>query len=118
MYQKVLTLCNEEPALREGGFFDLMYVNLRHEGFNPHRHFAFLRYTDESVLLIVVNFDNVEADVNVVIPRLAFEMAGLHESDVVADDILCGRSVFVRLVPDQGSSVHLNPKDAVVLRIK
>lgn len=118
IYQKVLTLCNSEAALREGSFFDLMYVNLRHEGFNPHRHFAFLRYTEESVLLIVVNFDHADAEVNVVIPRLAFEMAGLHESDTVADDLLCGRSVFVSLSPDHGSSVHLNPKDAVVLRIK
>ena len=118
MYQKVLTLCNSEAALREGSFFDLMYVNLRHEGFNPHRHFAFLRYTEESVLMIVVNFDHSEADIDVVIPRLAFEMAGLHESNTVAEDLLCGRSMFVKLNPDQGSSVHLNPKDAVVLKIK
>ena len=118
IYQKVLTLCNSELALRVGSFFDLMYVNLRHEGFDPHRHFAFLRYTEDSVLLIVVNFGYEEADVNVVIPCLAFEMAGLHEADTVADDLLCGRSVFVSLRPDMGTNVHLNPKDAVVLRIK
>ncbi|MDE7347978.1 MAG: alpha-amylase [Muribaculaceae bacterium] len=118
IYQKVLTLCNAEPALREGNFFDLMYVNLRHEGFNPHTNFAFLRYTEESVLLIIVNFDLQEADVDVVIPRLAFEMAGLQESDVLADDILCGRSAFLRLRPDKGVSVHLKPKDSVVLKIK
>ncbi len=118
VYQKVLTLCNAEPALREGSFFDLMYVNLRQEGFNPHTNFAFLRYTEDSVLLIVVNFDNVESDVDVVIPRLAFDMAGLQESHVLADDLLCGRSVFVELSPDKATSVHLKPKDAVVLRIK
>ena len=118
MYQKVLTLCNSEPALREGSFFDLMYVNLRHEGFNPHRHFAFLRYTKESVLLIIVNFDHSESDVDVVIPRLAFEMSGLAESYTVADDLLCGRSVFLQLIPDKSVRVHLNPKDAMVLRVK
>lgn len=118
IYQKVLTLCNSEAALREGDFFDLMYVNLRHEGFNPHTHFAFLRYTGESVLLIIVNFDKSEADVDVVIPRLAFEMAGLHESDIIAEDILCGRSVFLRLEADKGVNMHLNPKDAMVLRVK
>ncbi|MDE6379394.1 MAG: alpha-amylase [Muribaculaceae bacterium] len=118
IYQKVLTLCNSEAALRVGDFFDLMYVNLRHEGFNPHRHFAFLRYTSASVLLIVVNFDDVESDVDVVIPRLAFEMAGLNETDTVADDLLFGRSVFLKLSPDKGTRVHLKRKDAVVLRIK
>lgn len=118
MYQKVLTMCNSEPALREGNFFDLMYVNLRHEGFNPHSHFAFLRYTNESVLLIIVNFDNHESDVDVMIPMLAFEMAGLPESYTVADDLLCGRSAFLKLIPDKSVRVHLNPKDAVVLRVK
>ncbi len=111
-------MCNSEAALREGSFFDLMYVNLRHEGFNPHSHFAFLRYTKDSVLLIAVNFDHSSAELNVVIPRLAFDMAGLPEGNVVADDILCGRTAFLKLMPDCGTHIHLNPKDAVVLRIK
>lgn len=118
VYKKTLTLCNAEPALREGKFFDLMYVNLRHPGFNPHRQFAFLRYTDDSALLIVVNFDFAPADVHVKIPRLAFEMSGIKEGNVVADDILCSRSVFLNLRVDGDTRIHLNPKDAAVLRIR
>ncbi len=118
MYQKVLTMCNTETALREGNFFDLMYVNLQHEGFNPHTQFAFLRYTQDSVLLIAVNFDYSPADIDVVIPRLAFDMAGIMEGNVVAEDLLCGRNVFLNLTPDKSSRVRLNGKDAVVLRIK
>ena len=118
IYTRVLTLCNSEAALREGNFFDLMYVNLRHEGFNPHRHFAFLRYTPDSVLLIVANFDGAASDVDVVIPRLAFEMAEIGAGNIVADDLICGRSVFLNLKPDSSVRVHLNSKDAVVLRIK
>lgn len=118
IYRKVLTMCNKEPALRDGAFFDLMYVNLRHEGFNPHRHFAFLRYTADSVLLIVVNFDSVAADVRCVVPTLAFDMAGITEGNIVADDVLCGRSVFLNLHPDREVKIHLNPKDAAVLRIR
>lgn len=118
IYKKVLVMCNKEPALREGAFFDLMYVNLRHEGFNPHRHFAFLRYTADSVLLIVVNFDTVGADVKCVIPQLAFDMVEITEGNIVADDVLCGRSVFLNLHPDKEMHIHLNPKDAAVLRIR
>lgn len=118
IYRKVLTMCNKEPALREGAFFDLMYVNLRQEGFNPHRHFAFLRYTSDSVLLIVVNFDTVATDMKCVIPQLAFDMANITQGNVVADDVLCGRSVFLNLHPDREIRIHLNPKDAAVLRIK
>lgn len=118
IYKKTLTLCNAEPALREGNFFDLMYVNLRNPGFNPHRQFAFLRYTDDSALLIVTNFDSGPADVNLKIPRLAFEMSGIKEGNIVADDLLCSRSVFLNLRVDNDIRIHLNPKDAAVLRIR
>lgn len=118
MYKEVLTMCNAEPALREGEFFDLMYVNLRNPGFDPHRHFAFLRYTSDSVLLIAVNFDRTASDLDITIPQFAFDMASLPEGDMAADDILCGRTFFLHLKPDATVPVHLNSKDAVVLRIK
>lgn len=118
IYTKTLTLCNSEPALREGNFFDLMYVNLRNPGFNPHRQFAFLRYTEDSALLIVVNFDFAPAEINVRIPRLAFEMSGIKEGNTVADDLLSSRSVFLNLRPDADARIRLNPKDAAVLRIR
>lgn len=118
IYRKTLTLCNSEPALREGNFFDLMYVNLRNPGFNPHRQFAFLRYTADSAFLIVVNFDFSPAEIQVKIPRLAFEMSGIKEGNIVADDVLCSRSVFLNLRPDAGTRLRLNSKDAAVLRIR
>lgn len=118
IYRKTLTMCNSEPALRDGSFFDLMYVNLQHPGFNPHSVFAFLRYTKDSVLLIIVNFAHKAADVNVVIPRLAYEMADIKPGNIVADDLLCQRSVFLSLQPDRETHVFLNPKDATVLRIR
>ncbi len=118
VYRKVLTLCNEEPALREGGFFDLMYVNLRRDGFNPHRHFAFLRYAGDSVLLIAVNFDTCASDLTIGVPRLAFDMAGIPEGKIEAGDLLTDRSVTLCLKPDGEVMLHLKPKDAMVLRLK
>lgn len=118
IYRKTLNLCNSEAALREGNFFDLMYVNLRNPGFNPHRQFAFLRYTADSALLIVVNFDHSSADVRVKIPSLAFEMSGIKGGNIVAEDLLSSRSVFLNLRPDSDVHLHINPKDAVVLRIR
>lgn len=118
LYQKVLTMCNDEPALREGSFFDLMYVNLQHEGFNPHYHFAFLRYTKESVLLIAVNFDTTANEMEIVLPQLAFDMADIPEGVVEAEDLLCGRNAILYLYPDRATRVFLKGKDAVVYRIK
>mgnify|MGYP006990184219 CR=1 FL=1 len=34
IYQRVLTLCNEEPAIAKGVFFDLMYANQNGWRFN------------------------------------------------------------------------------------
>lgn len=118
LYAKVLTLCNQESALREGAFFDLMYVNLKHPGFNPHRHFAFLRYSDDSLLLIVANFDSSPADIDIVVPRLAFEMASIPEGKRLGVDLLSDRSASLDLQPDGDVKLHLNPKDAMVLKVK
>ena len=56
-YRRVLTLCNAEPALQQGMFYDLMYVNHGNWRFNDHRQFAFIRKHDRTALLIVANFD-------------------------------------------------------------
>ncbi len=70
-------MCNARRAFREGCFFDLMYVNLRNSGFNPHRQYAFLRYTESEALLVVANFDDNNIDLSLSIPQLAIDMAGL-----------------------------------------
>ena len=111
-------MCNAEPALREGNFFDLMYVNLQHEGFNPHYHFAFLRYTEDSVLLIAVNFDQAECEMDIVIPQLAFDMAGIAGGEIESEDLLCGRNAILELYPEKATRVQLKGKDAVVYRLK
>lgn len=36
-YKTILTACNQEKAIREGRFFDLMYVNYDNPSLNPHR---------------------------------------------------------------------------------
>lgn len=115
IYSQVLNLCNSEEALREGKFFDLMYVNLRHESFNPHRHFAFLRYTENQKLLIVVNFSDEASNLDIVIPRLAVDMAELPEGNLKATNLLTGNKVAVKLEPDAPLKVSIEPRGALVL---
>lgn len=117
VYKKVLTLCNDRIALREGAFFDLMYANLRQPGFDPHRHFAFLRYKGDDVLLIVVNFSREESHVNIMIPELAFSMTGMQQGEVVTQDLLWGKSHKLKLSADSTVSVYLSSADAVVLPV-
>ena len=115
LYKKVLTLCNERKSLSDGDFFDLMYVNLRNNGFNPHRHFAFLRYKDDDILLIIVNFSSYPTTMEIVIPSLAFEMAKLSPGKIIAKDLLWDKQVMVDLIPDMPISVSIGGADAIIL---
>ena len=116
-YAKVLKLCNSSAAIREGGFFDVMYVNLRNPGFNPHRQFAFLRYHEDETLLIVANFDARETVVDINIPELAFGMAGIWKGELESRDLLSGRLARLSLSPDAPVSVRVGGRDAVVLPV-
>ena len=117
IYGKVLNLCNSEEALREGKFFDLMYVNLRQKGFDPHRQFAFLRYTDGQKLMIVVNFADEAKDIELVVPQLAVDMAALPEGNLQATDLLTDEKVPVSLKADSPMRLQLAARGAVVLSL-
>lgn len=117
VYRTVLTLCNERPALREGAFFDLMYVNLRQPGFNPHSNFAFLRYSGSDILLVVVNFAREAAQVNVFIPEAAFQASGLEARELVAEDLLWGKPHKLTLAPDSTVTLFMSAADALVLPV-
>lgn len=78
-YRTILRLANSEPALRQGGFFDLMYVNLENGGVNPHRHFVFLRHHGEDVVLVAANFGDSTDELSINIPVHAFECLDLPQ---------------------------------------
>lgn len=117
-YKKALRLCNERSAIREGAFFDLMYVNLKNPAFNPHRQYAFLRYSDTEVLLFLVNFDSAPAKVEVVIPDLAFGMAGIGEGEVKTADLLWRKPRRFSLTRDKAVSLEVGAYDAVIVELK
>lgn len=77
-YSVMLNLVNDEEALRNGAFFDLTYANYLNNRFNPHRHFAFMRYTADHVVLVVLNFDSEDLNIDVNIPDHAFETIGIQ----------------------------------------
>ncbi|MDR0413652.1 MAG: alpha-amylase [Dysgonamonadaceae bacterium] len=79
-YRKILQLCNQSKAIREGMFYDLMYVNPPSEKFNPDKQYAYLRCHEEELLLIVANFADKDADLNVFLPAHAFETFGIKEA--------------------------------------
>ncbi|MDH6353771.1 glycosidase [Dysgonomonas sp. PH5-45] len=72
IYCRVLSVCNTEPAISKGGFYDLMYVNYRNEHFDPSKQFAYLRASEGELLLVVVNFDDKDVRLKINIPAEAY----------------------------------------------
>jgi glycosidase len=88
-YQRLLTISLKEKAIREGEMFDLMYVNYDNPRFNPDRQFAFLRKSNDELLLICVNFSETATEVAINIPQHAFDYLHLQEMHkVLAVDLL------------------------------
>ncbi len=79
-YAKLLTLCNREQALGQGLFYDLMPANYDNYEFDSAKQFAFLRGTGNELILVVVNFDNKDAEVVVTIPDHAFDFFGISQN--------------------------------------
>lgn len=117
-YRHLLTLCNHEKAISSGRFFDLMYVNYDHPGFNPHRHYAYLRSSGDETILIVVNFDNTPADISVVIPRHAFNVLDIPEGvDPAATELLTGATESKTFISDAPFTLHADAHGAALWKI-
>jgi len=113
MYDKVLNIARSEKSVTEGESFDLMYVNQQYQ-----RQYAFLRKSDTEVLLVVANFEEQSADMDVMIPAHAFDYLQIKEKNTIATDLLSGKKKRIVLRRDETVSMQLPPLGAVVLKFK
>ena len=114
LYSKVLRMANEEQALREGVFYDLMYVNPQLAG----RQFAFLRKAQNELFLIVVNFDDIAVNTSVKINLHAFEWLGLPQHCVTTKDMLSENEYQLNLEPDMSYDLHIDAHHGLILKMK
>ena len=113
IYNKVLNIARKEKAVSEGVSYDLMYVNP-----DCHRQYMFLRRSKSSLLLVVANFDDVPAAVDVRIPAHAFEFLKLKEKSLEATDLLSGQGTTLCLKADEQVHVDVPARGAVVYKMK
>ncbi len=76
-YRKILRLADECPALYRGHFFDLQYVNPPSPKYDAHRVYSFLRHLDEERFLVIANFSGEEQNLNLIIPKAAWDFMAL-----------------------------------------
>ena len=118
-YAKLLNLCTNEAAIREGEFFDLMYVNPKSDHFDPHRHYAYLRRAGKEVLLCVANFDDKPASLDINIPEAVFELYGLKpKAKAKATDLLTDATSTFAFTPAVPAHVEVPALGGVILKIK
>lgn len=118
LYQRILTLCNEEKAISHGAFFDLMYANINGWRFNEHRQYAFLRKFQRELLLVVVNFDRLSAHLAINIPSHAFDFLQIPQIDrYESTDLLSGEKEEINLLPYKATEVHIEGYGAKILKI-
>lgn len=118
LYSQVLNMCNSEKAIREGSFFDLMYVNLKNPDFSPHHNYAFMRHYGDETLLIAVNFSREACRLKINIPQTAFDMLDLQQGNVLCTDLLSKVEESKLLSATKPFVTTLKPYGAVIWKIK
>jgi len=116
-YSKILNLCNSEPAIRTGGFFDLMYANLRNTDFDPHSIFAFIRHSADEKLLILANFSERDKLVGLNIPEEAFQCCKIEKGTHHFTDLLTNRTGEINLELNKHVRLNIKAKDAIILKL-
>ena len=102
-YRKALRFASEDDAVSKGTVYDLCYCNSSSDGFNPDRHFAFLRDYEDETLLIVCNFSKVDADMKISIPEHAFnwmkmpETGGLNHNSPISVHVNAMNGAIIKL---------------------
>ena len=112
-YQKILQMANGEKAVREGETFDLMYVNPQ----LADKQYAFLRKAGEELLIIVANFADNAAEIELVIPQHAFDFLQIPKQEVTATDLLDGSELKIILRPEQPINMVVPPLGGRVYKV-
>ncbi len=116
-YRKLLNLCNQERAIYQGQFFDLMYVNFGQEHFNVHKHYVFFRKDRDELLLIIANFDTQAARISINIPSHAFDFLQISQNEsYTAKDLFTEREETLSLLPYQPTETSVEGMSGKILK--
>lgn len=119
VYARILNICNEEKAISQGLFFDLMYVNTGGWSFNEHRQFAFMRKHGNELLLIITNFSPVPAHVAINIPTHAFDYLQLPPKlEYNVTNLLNGHQEQVSLLPYRTTETDIEGFSGKILKFE
>ncbi len=120
-YIELLKNVNEYPSVREGGFYDLHYVN-RSDSYQGYSNqiYAFLRHHAQEATLIVTNFSTIGEEVRIKIPEDAWDILGIKKDQVSTDgevEVTFSRSSTTTFEQESELKFVVPPLDYVILRL-
>ena len=116
-YRQLLRLARTEKAITHGVLYDLEYA--QGEGFNKHEHFAYIRKYKQHTLLVVLNFDDHQTDIQVRIPKEAFEYLNQAEYAIAqATDLLTNTPYTFPLNANTPICITLPAWKGIILKIQ
>ncbi len=71
-YKHFLNVAGNHKAITEGTLYDLMWYNTDNHRFDKKHLFAFLRFKEDAIVLVIVNFSDEEIHCRLKIPPHAF----------------------------------------------
>lgn len=117
-YSRLLRALNSSEALRCGSFFDLTYANYYNPGFDPARHFAYLRHCEDETAVVIANFGSEAAEISVNVPQHALDSLRLQPGEYKGREILGDCQATFTLKPDEPLKISLPAYGAAILSTK
>ncbi|MEN6619801.1 MAG: alpha-amylase family protein [Rikenellaceae bacterium] len=94
IYKKLMNIALKEQPFKVGQTYDLCYINGYSDFFDPEYNFAFLRFFNKELILVVVNFQNIEKKLRINIPKHSFDFFKISDQFVDSGtDLLSGERV-------------------------
>lgn len=118
-YQQLNHLVNGSSAIQSGGFYDLQWANESNGGYNNHRLYSYLRFTDRQKLLIICNFDqDITFETAIKIPDHAWQTMGLDPNQIYRfSDVFLSQRTF-EAHGSSGVQLTIAPLGVLVLEIR
>ena len=111
-YSKLLNICRQNEAIREGEFWELMLANEHQPGFDT-RIYLYLRYTAKQRILVITNFNREERNIQTLLPADLLQLLKLNGSYQFTD-LLSGAVYHTDNIAN-GVAIHLPAMNGMLL---
>lgn len=116
-YSRLLTICRDNECIYNGTFFDLMYVNYQNQSFDHNREYAYVRRSDERILIFVANFSDEKKNNLINLPQHMFDFLGIKQGKVSATELMSGKTVKIELSAESPLKVSVPAQSGVILEV-